>query len=128
MVKLSFAHLCEYTFLLANRTPGVVGIFSKLKADALPAYRDNIGVIAQFDIDDDDAHQIQMIIRSPSGKVLRDTNLRELDSINKQTDQVVGYIINLGPLKLEEEGDYTVDILVDQKSMGTRSFNLIVKK
>ena len=127
MIKLNFAHLCEYAFILNNNTPGIIGIFSKITSKSKPVIRDNIAVILNINPNDTDEHIVRIVLKSPSGSETLNPIEGEIGpAYNK--DQSLGLIINIQNIKLEEEGVYNIEIFVDEKRIETLSFTFEVEK
>ena len=70
--------------------------------------------------DDEDNHSLGVSIISPSGKpVIPPFN----QDIKKEKNKLgIGSMISIGSLKLEEEGTYKIEIMVDEKLLETLLF------
>jgi len=126
MVKLNFAHLCEYASILENGTPILAGIFSRMSGSSLPATRSNTSLVLNFSIDDKNTHSLNLVIKSPSGKEIIPPLKRDIGPVVRP-DKNLGVLVNIGNLKIEEEGTFNVEIIVDDKILEKLpfTFNLL---
>ena len=126
MVKLNYAHLCDYAFILGNGTPAIIGIFSEIKASSLPIIRTTTSIAINLFVDDEDVHSLDVSIISPSGKPVISPFKQ---SIQKKGNSLgIGSMINIGSLRLEEEGIYKISIEVDEKLLKTLLFSITIIK
>ncbi len=122
MVKLVFLHLSDYAFLLENGTPGIVGIFVKLRASKLPAIRNNIGAVAKFSFGEEiKSCSVMMKIFSPDGEVVAESSEAK---IGPSSGKELGFVTNIPSVKMEKDGTYTAEIYVDSKKIGEECFTL----
>ena len=115
MIKLNYAHLCEYAFIKDNGTPGIIGIFSRIKSKLKSITLNNIALVLNIIPGDTNKHKLNIIIKSPSKK----TSFKfedDIGLIDKKT-QSLGTIINIQNLKLNEEGKYNVEIMINKKKI-----------
>ena len=117
MAKLNYAHLCDYAFLSANRTPTLIGIFSEIMGKSLPSVHPLMVVVADFTRDASTIYRFVITIKAPSGKLAVppiDGTAEASDSTKKN----VGIMAYVYGLKLEEEGTYTIEMTVNNDSLG----------
>ncbi|XOB42524.1 MAG: DUF6941 family protein [Candidatus Nealsonbacteria bacterium] len=128
MVRLNFSHLCEYASILENGTPVIIGIFSKMTASSLPVIRNNTSLILNFSMDDKDTHHLKVVIKSPSDKEIMPAFKRDIGPV-KELDESFGFLVNIRNLKIEEEGTFNVEIIVDDKTLKKipLTFNILKK-
>lgn len=127
MVKLNFAHLCEYASILQNGTPIIIGIFSEISASSLPVTRINTALVLNFNIDDKDSHRVKITIKSPSGKEIMTPFQRDIGPV-KDVNQNLGIVLSIGNIKIEEEGMFNVEIIVDDKVLRKLPFTFSISK
>lgn len=127
MVKLNFSHLCEYASILDNGTPIIIGIFSKMTAPSLPIIRDNISLVLNFNMDDKETHHLKLLMKSPSGKEIMPVFKRDIGPV-KELGESFGFLLDIGKLKIEEEGIFNIEIIVDDKTLGKLPFTFNISK
>lgn len=127
MIKLNYAHICDYAFLSANRTPTLIGIFSEINGKSLPAVHPLMVVVADFTRDTNVTHRFVVTIKTPSGKLA----IPPIDGTAEAPDPIkknVGVIVYVYGLKLEEQGTYTIEMTVNNDSLGIiASFDFGIK-
>jgi hypothetical protein len=126
-MKINFGHLCENAFLNENNTPSLIGVFSKLITAELPARRNNIGIVFNFQPSDSKKHKISMVIISPSGKEISKSPETDLQT-PKELGHNIGFITNTGPLALPEEGNYKLELFIDKEKVDSLPFALKLSK
>lgn len=127
MVSLNFAHICEYAFLLENKSPGIIGVFSNIETSKVPLLVPHITVIVNIKPNDTNPHKLLMTVKSPSEKEVLKPLQKEVGPV-ESADKNFGLIINIANLKLEEEGIYNFDIFIDGKKLTNLFFRLQIKK
>lgn len=126
MTKLTLALLCEYAFILQNGTLGIIGIFTGIQAKKTPAVRPTTALVIEFQPEEKKKYNVKITCKSPSGKdvIEKQTSILNGDSPKRRA----GLIVNLNNLTLEEEGEYRIDIFVDENKVGDLPFNFEVVK
>lgn len=125
MIKLTLALLCEYAFILQNGTLGIIGIFTGIQAKKSPAVRPTTALVIEFQPEEKKKYNVEITCKSPSGKVIgKQNSVLNGDSPKRKA----GLIVNLNNLTLEEEGEYRIDIFVDENKVGDLPFNFEVVK
>jgi hypothetical protein len=114
MSKLNFAFICEEAILDKNDTLNVRNPFSSVIAPSKPAIHKGASVVVNFITKDTNKHSLEIKIKSPSKKDI--IKPYKTDMGPAQTDSAsLGHILTIEQLKLEEEGEYSVEISVDNR-------------
>jgi len=127
MVRLNFSHLCEYASILDNGTPIIIGIFSEMTAPFLPVVRNNVSLVLNFSMEDKDTHHLKVTIKSPSDKEIMPAFERDIGPV-EELDKRLGVLVSIGNLKIEEEGTFNIEIIVDDKTLEKVPFIFNISK
>ncbi len=126
-MKINFAHICESAFIIQNGTPGVIGIFSRIKSQALPAFRDNTTIIVNFGPNDKKQHIVSVSGKSPSGiEIVKPVDQKVGPSLNENSN--LGMILEIKNIEFNEVGRYLFEIFIDGNKLGILPLDLELLK
>jgi len=125
MVKIYLSHLCDYAAILHDGKPAIIGIFDEIISKSKPIVR-NFSIIFSIIPQDTNSHKTGIKIKSPSGKEVGKPLEGNLGPASRK-DKKIGMIINVERLKLEEEGEYTIEISIDGEVVETLPLRLIIQ-
>lgn len=117
MLEINFAHVCESAYFLENKTPAIIGIFSRIFTKELPLVIPRVTIIVEFIPSDKEIYNIEIQFISPSNKVI--TSFKSSIGPPEEGDERLGIVTDLSNIKLEEEGKYQVKILSADKELKT---------
>ena len=83
--------------------------------------------VLELDIDDKNSHSLEIIVKSPSDKKIAPSFERSIDSLEGKKRKV-GVVLEIGSLKISEEGKYNIETIVDSKPLKISSFIVTVQK
>ncbi|NQV00451.1 MAG: hypothetical protein HQ538_06955 [Parcubacteria group bacterium] len=126
MVKLNFAHICEYASILRNGNPIISGIFSEIIARSLPYTHPGMFFVLEFSVDDKNSHSLEIIVKSPTGEKIAPSFKQSIESLRDKKAKT-GVVLELRNLKINKEGKYNIETIIDNKTLGTSSF-IVSKK
>ena len=122
-MKLLLAKLCEYASKLENQRHCMVGIFDDIRVPGRPIDHPAFFICVQIEFDADEAGTdwtLEAVFLNPDGHQLFRAHLvgqvpgQELDAIPVKLFAIIG----APPVRLEESGDYRLDVLVDGRVIG----------
>ena len=98
-----------------------------MQSKEIPVIRPAAALVIEFEAEEKKAYKVEVTWKSPSGK---DVLARTANDVIIGGDQKnkAGLIININNLKLEEEGEYTVDIFIDGDKVGNLPFSFEIVK
>ncbi len=122
-MRLLLAKLCEYATKLENQRHCMVGIFDDIRLPHLPIDHPAFFVCVQVEFDTDEAGtewHMEAIFVDPDG---RQQFRAELKGSVPPAESVpipvkLFAIIGAPSIRLEKQGDYRLDVLVNQKVVG----------
>lgn len=129
MAILKFAHLCEYGFITNTGLPGIVGIFTGIQSNTLPAIHHSMTVAINIQPNDNKKHTLSIRIVSPlKNEVIKSLEKQIGPAENEAQD--LGLLATLTDTKFTEEGRHEIIISLDGEKLGSLplDINIGVKK
>lgn len=130
-MKLLLAKLCEYACKLENQRHCMVGIFDDIRLPHMPIDHPAFFVCVQVEFGPDEAGTdwlMEAVFVDPDGRQQFRAELRgSVPPVDQQAIPVKLFaIIGAPPIRLENPGDYRLDVLVNQKVVGEERIPVFV--
>ncbi len=122
-MKLLLAKLCEYACKLENQRHCMIGIFDNIRLPNLPIDHPAFFICVQIEFDTDEAGTdwvLESVFLDPDGKQLFRAELRgQIPPPDPNAIPVKLFaIIGAPPFRLEQSGDYRLDVLLNGRVIG----------
>ena len=123
MAKLNFSILCEYSIISNAGIPSFISVFSEITGKKLPFRKQEINLVTNFAIEEsekDRAKDLEITLKSPSGKVMASTKSKLIMEKEKKINEQ-GFISKFLNVEFKESGTHKFEVFLDGKMVGTVS-------
>lgn len=111
MIKLDYAHICDYTFTDPEGKLYLLGIFNHIYSEKYPAVHPSLVVFSAWSGELDESSDIVLIIKDSDGEKL--IEVKAVEIVMHQTEhRLASRVTNL---RIPREGDYSVLLFADGK-------------
>lgn len=118
--QLNFAHLCDMAFLSREGKLNVIGIFESIHAKQFPVKVPKMSLVINVKLDTGKHHfKIRMLKENSQDEIVK----IEGDIDAKNTGNV-GFINEIINTNFPEEGNYNVEIWIDDEPIKKLEFNI----
>lgn len=113
-VSINYAFLCDQAFLSADGKLNVTGIFEEINTRSFPALHPQLFVVCQFSVDEKGSWPyVIKITQKDKGQVFSSPDNIMLTST--KPNEALGNIFQITQIKFDEEGEYEVEIYINNK-------------
>lgn len=113
MAKLNFLHICENAFLTdETKNLNLIGIFDTINSSGFPAVHPIFFIVASLSFENDDNHMVSIVIEKDGHKILEGKKM----NVKGKNPRIIQRIVNL---KFEKDGVYNIQVLEDEKNIGS---------
>jgi hypothetical protein len=118
---ISLLELCDLVSISQDNKLSIIGIFDKIVVNTLPTIHPKMSVVAVISGETDSTHQVTLLVKDPTSakKIVENTVQAKLGAGGR-----TNIMIDLVSFPLETAGEYTIEILSDNKFLGKRKFSV----
>lgn len=124
MIKLVYAHLCDYTFTDPEGKVYILGIFDRIYSEKYPAKHPSMVVLSVWSGEQDESSEIQLIINDSDGEKIFETQPIEI-VMDRPEQRLANRITNF---VLPRKGGYTFQLYADEKLKGELTLTASIVK
>lgn len=118
MAKLNFVIVCDMAFITAQTgNLNIIGVFENIVAPSFPAIHPRFSMVAVVGAEENSEHNILLIVRKGEDEIKR-TSIVFRGIKHRWIHDFINF-------RFPEAGEYTFEISLDEKPLGSISINLI---
>jgi len=131
-LRKNFLFLCDNAFQGENKKLSIIGIFKVILVPKLPAIHLKSTLVGNFEVLDKKIKEIDIFIdlvdekRNPVGLSMPPVKIT-IPKIKDKENRTINFILEIGNIKFEREGDYIFLIKANSELIGQTSFKVIKK-
>ena len=126
-IKLNFLHICDYASVSIGGKLNVLGIFENIFSSSNDFTHPQLCIVTNIHIARNGTFKqtIKIVKASDNSEITKalEFNITQ-NAINKTKPPAVGFIGQFNSIKFSAFGEYIVQVFLDDKKVGEKSFNV----
>lgn len=112
--KLNFVHLCDTAFFSQEGKLNVIGIFKVIGTRQLPVVHPKLSVVLNLTLSKPAKLKLQ-ILKRETGETIAKLEAKLEQKNENEHEKEINFISDFNSIKFEENGEYRVEIWIDDE-------------
>lgn len=118
---LNFGHLCDMAFFSQEGKLNVIGVFKVIGVRQLPVVHPRLSIVLNLTLSEPAKLKVQ-ILKRETGETIAKLEAQLEQNKKDDKEREVNFVSDFNNVKFEEEGEYKVEVWIDDEIFETIPF------